>query len=124
MHKATDQDEEAFPGQRPRLCQGQLEGAWPRARGTPCASPRLRGASRGQWHVPAGGTKPGKETLPRGETAREEEKERTHPLSPYASLNVDIKVLLGSRIYQQLKPKLIPMLDDAMAIGEGKHCRG
>uniref|UniRef100_A0A8D1D3E3 Prominin 1 n=1 Tax=Sus scrofa TaxID=9823 RepID=A0A8D1D3E3_PIG len=30
----------------------------------------------------------------------------------------NIKVLLGSRIYQQLKPKLIPMLDDAMAIGE------
>lgn len=41
---------------------------------------------------------------------------------PYASLNSDIKSLLGGGIHEQLRPKVIPILDDIKAMAEGKRC--
>lgn len=38
---------------------------------------------------------------------------------PYASLNLDIKSLLGGGIREQLRPKVIPILDDVKAMAEG-----
>lgn len=42
---------------------------------------------------------------------------------PYALLNVDIKSLLGGGIHEQLRPNVIPVLDDIKAMAAGK-CRG
>ncbi|KAF3825323.1 hypothetical protein GH733_005957 [Mirounga leonina] len=44
--------------------------------------------------------------------------------TPSASLHLDIKSLLGGGIHEQLRPKVMPVLDDIKAMAEGKHHAG
>ena len=42
-------------------------------------------------------------------------------IAPSASWDLDVKSLLGGGIHEQLRPKVIPALDDIKAMAEGKH---
>lgn len=45
-------------------------------------------------------------------------------IAPSASLHLDIKSLLGGGIHEQLRPKVMPVLDNIKAMAEGEHRTG